>query len=138
MLEGQLCVWYSINAPDRVTLHEIKGDIEDIERSNGRTCVIVDEGVNMVPQTREYVRVHSSHSRVMAKVFFSLVQSTRSSQVEYELDEGLISFGSCLERGQYAKAGTDPLHTEYDMLFLFKAQGSGPLGGQIPSWSQLC
>lgn len=68
---GQLCVWYSINAPDRVTLHEIKGDIEDIERSNGRICVIVDEGVNMV---------------------------------EYELDEGLISFGSCLERGQYAKA----------------------------------
>eukprot|EP00927_Polykrikos_kofoidii_P024133 TRINITY_DN22013_c0_g1_i2.p1 TRINITY_DN22013_c0_g1~~TRINITY_DN22013_c0_g1_i2.p1 ORF type:complete len:1608 (-),score=419.80 TRINITY_DN22013_c0_g1_i2:44-4867(-) len=68
---GQLCVWYSINAPDRVTLHEIKGNIEDIERTNGRTCVIVDEGVNMV---------------------------------EYELDEGLISFGSCLERGQYAKA----------------------------------
>jgi len=68
---GQLCVWYSINAPDRVTLHEIKGDIEDIERSNGRTCVIVDEGVNMV---------------------------------EYELDEALISFGSCLERAQYAKA----------------------------------
>lgn len=68
---GQLCVWYSINAPDRVTLHEIKGDIEDIERSNGRTCVIVDEGVNMV---------------------------------EYELDEGLISFGSCLERQHYAKA----------------------------------
>jgi intraflagellar transport protein 172 len=68
---SQLCVWYSINAPDRVTLHEIKGDIEDIERSNGRTCVIVDEGVNMV---------------------------------EYELDEGLISFGSCLERHQYAKA----------------------------------
>lgn len=68
---GQLCVWYSINAPDRVTLHEIKGDIEDIERSNGRTCVIVDEGVNMV---------------------------------EYELDEGLISFGSCLEHRHYAKA----------------------------------
>jgi intraflagellar transport protein 172 len=68
---GQLCVWYSINAPDRQTLHEIKGDIEDIERSGGRTCVIVDEGVNMV---------------------------------EYELDEGLISFGSCLERQQYAKA----------------------------------
>jgi len=68
---GQLCVWYSINAPDRKTLHEIKGDIEDIERSNGRTCVIVDEGVNMV---------------------------------EYELDEALISFGSCLERMHYAKA----------------------------------
>eukprot|EP00929_Paragymnodinium_shiwhaense_P046200 TRINITY_DN2351_c0_g3_i1.p1 TRINITY_DN2351_c0_g3~~TRINITY_DN2351_c0_g3_i1.p1 ORF type:complete len:1765 (+),score=574.01 TRINITY_DN2351_c0_g3_i1:160-5454(+) len=68
---AQLCVWYSIEAPDRVTLHEIKGDIEDIERAAGRTCVIVDEGVNMV---------------------------------EYELDEGLISFGTCLERGAYAKA----------------------------------
>merc|ERR1719428_981705 len=67
----QLCVLYSISAPDRVTLHEIKGDIEEIERSNGRTCVIVDEGVSMV---------------------------------EYELDEALISFGSCLERGQHAKA----------------------------------
>eukprot|EP00746_Dinoflagellata_sp_MGD_P167287 gnl/MRDRNA2_/MRDRNA2_97790_c0_seq1.p1 gnl/MRDRNA2_/MRDRNA2_97790_c0~~gnl/MRDRNA2_/MRDRNA2_97790_c0_seq1.p1 ORF type:complete len:1756 (-),score=421.22 gnl/MRDRNA2_/MRDRNA2_97790_c0_seq1:252-5519(-) len=68
---AQLCVWYSIGAPDRVTLHEIKGDIEEIERSNGRTCVIVDEGVSMV---------------------------------EYELDEALISFGSCLERKLYAKA----------------------------------
>jgi len=68
---SQLCVWYSINAPDRMNLHEIKGDIEDIERADGRTCVIVDEGVNMV---------------------------------EYELDEGLISFGSCLERKQHAKA----------------------------------
>lgn len=30
----------------------IKGDIEDIERSNGRTCVIVDEGVNMARNLR--------------------------------------------------------------------------------------
>ena len=36
-----------------------------------RTCVIVDEGVNMV---------------------------------EYELDEALIGFGSCLERKRYARA----------------------------------
>lgn len=27
---GQLCVWYSINAPDRVTLHEIKGDRKSV------------------------------------------------------------------------------------------------------------
>ena len=46
---NQLCVWYSIfNAPDRVTLHEIKGDIEEVERSEGRTFVTVDEGVNTV------------------------------------------------------------------------------------------
>ena len=40
---------YSIyNAPDRVTLHEIKGDVEEVERSSGRTFVTVDEGVNTV------------------------------------------------------------------------------------------
>ena len=69
---GQLCVWYSIaNAPDRVTLHEIKGSIEMVERSEGRTFVSVDEGVNTV---------------------------------EYELDEALISFGTCLEEENFAKA----------------------------------
>jgi intraflagellar transport protein 172 len=45
---SQLCVWYSVTAPDRVTIHEIKGDIEEIERSAGRTFVIVDEGANTV------------------------------------------------------------------------------------------
>lgn len=43
---GNLCVWYNINAPDQVTLHAIKGDVEDIERVDGRTEVIVDEGVS--------------------------------------------------------------------------------------------
>jgi len=67
----KLCVWYSIEAPDRVTVHEVKGDIEEIERSNGRTFVVVDEGINTV---------------------------------EYELDEALINFGSCLDRRQFAHA----------------------------------
>jgi intraflagellar transport protein 172 len=40
-----LCVWYNIHAPDQVTLHSIKGDVEDIERGDGRTEVIVDEGM---------------------------------------------------------------------------------------------
>ncbi|CEM08051.1 unnamed protein product [Vitrella brassicaformis CCMP3155] len=39
-----LCVWYSIEEPDRVTMTEIKGDIEDIERTKGRTVVLVDDG----------------------------------------------------------------------------------------------
>jgi len=43
-----LCVWYSINAPERVTIFPIKGEIEDIERANGRTEVVVDEGMNTV------------------------------------------------------------------------------------------
>jgi intraflagellar transport protein 172 len=42
---GNLCVWYNINSPDQVTLHAIKGEVEDIERSEGRTDVVVDEGI---------------------------------------------------------------------------------------------
>ena len=29
---GSLCVWYHIDAPERVTVVPIKGDVEDIER----------------------------------------------------------------------------------------------------------
>jgi intraflagellar transport protein 172 len=43
---GNLCVWYNIQAPDQVTLHAIKGDVEDIERVDGRTEVVVDEGIS--------------------------------------------------------------------------------------------
>jgi intraflagellar transport protein 172 len=43
---NNLCVWYNIHAPDQVTVHQIKGDIEEIERSFGRTEVIVDEGIS--------------------------------------------------------------------------------------------
>ena len=41
---GNLCVWYNINAPDKVSNFPIKGDIEEIEREAGRTAVLVDEG----------------------------------------------------------------------------------------------
>ncbi|KAF5830572.1 intraflagellar protein IFT172 [Dunaliella salina] len=43
-----LCVWYSINTPDRVSMFPIKGELMDIERNNNRTEVIVDEGINTV------------------------------------------------------------------------------------------
>ncbi|KAJ3253804.1 hypothetical protein HK103_005291 [Boothiomyces macroporosus] len=48
---GNLCIWYSIDSPERVTMFPIKGEIEDIERANGKTEVIVDEGVNTVSYT---------------------------------------------------------------------------------------
>eukprot|EP00597_Dinobryon_sp_UTEXLB2267_P013909 CAMPEP_0170126096 /NCGR_PEP_ID=MMETSP0020_2-20130122/19456_1 /TAXON_ID=98059 /ORGANISM="Dinobryon sp., Strain UTEXLB2267" /LENGTH=1612 /DNA_ID=CAMNT_0010358929 /DNA_START=619 /DNA_END=5457 /DNA_ORIENTATION=- len=40
-----LCIWYNIHAPDQITIHAIKGDIEEIERSEKGTDVIVDEGM---------------------------------------------------------------------------------------------
>jgi intraflagellar transport protein 172 len=48
---GNLCIWYSIDSPERVTMFPIKGEIEDIERANGKTEVVVDEGVNTVSYT---------------------------------------------------------------------------------------
>ena len=45
---GNLCVWYSIDKPERVTIFPIKGEVEDIERSNGGTEIIVDEGIQTV------------------------------------------------------------------------------------------
>jgi intraflagellar transport protein 172 len=41
---NNLCVWYSIEEPDKVTMHQIKGDIESIERRDGKTEVLVDDG----------------------------------------------------------------------------------------------
>nr|XP_015199735.1 PREDICTED: intraflagellar transport protein 172 homolog [Lepisosteus oculatus] len=48
---GNLCVWYNIDSPERVTMFPLKGDIIDLERSNGKTEVIVTEGVNTVSYT---------------------------------------------------------------------------------------
>ncbi|KDO34175.1 hypothetical protein SPRG_01418 [Saprolegnia parasitica CBS 223.65] len=43
---NNLYVWYNIRSPDKATIYQIKGDVEQIERANGRTEVIVDEGMN--------------------------------------------------------------------------------------------
>eukprot|EP00906_Rhabdomonas_costata_P036994 RCo051951 len=45
---NELCVWYSIENPDRVAVVPIKGQVEDIERTPGKTEVVVDEGVHTV------------------------------------------------------------------------------------------
>jgi len=39
-----LCVWYSIEEPDKVTMYQIKGDVEGIQRNEGKTEVLVDDG----------------------------------------------------------------------------------------------
>jgi intraflagellar transport protein 172 len=44
---NNLCVWYSIDEPDKVTMYEVKGDVESIQRTaEGKTEVIVDTGSN--------------------------------------------------------------------------------------------
>ncbi|XP_064911402.1 intraflagellar transport protein 172 homolog isoform X1 [Columba livia] len=48
---NNLCIWYNIDAPERVTMFPLKGDIVDLERNDGKTEVIVSEGVNTVSYT---------------------------------------------------------------------------------------
>ena len=45
---NNLCVWYSIEEADKVTMYQIKGDVETIERTEGKTEVLVDDGANTV------------------------------------------------------------------------------------------
>ncbi|KAM8953335.1 intraflagellar transport protein 172 homolog [Pelodytes ibericus] len=45
---SNLCVWYNIDSPERVSMFPLKGDIVDLERNEGKTEVIVTEGVNSV------------------------------------------------------------------------------------------
>lgn len=42
---SNLCIWYNVEAPERVTTFPIKGEVVDIERDGGHTEVLVDEGV---------------------------------------------------------------------------------------------
>jgi len=44
-------VWYNIDDPDKVSVYVIKGDIEEIERLDGKTDVVVNEGANTVTYT---------------------------------------------------------------------------------------
>ena len=100
---GNLCIWYNIDAPQRVTMFPIKvigplqfphflttlqlvravsdmrykpstfssqGDIVDLERNEGKTDVVVNEGV---------------------------------TTVSYTLDEGLIEFGTAIDDGDFAR-----------------------------------
>eukprot|EP01006_Ploeotia_vitrea_P031095 TRINITY_DN63406_c0_g1_i1.p1 TRINITY_DN63406_c0_g1~~TRINITY_DN63406_c0_g1_i1.p1 ORF type:complete len:1553 (+),score=958.06 TRINITY_DN63406_c0_g1_i1:271-4659(+) len=43
-----LSVWYSIDHPDQITQVPIRGDVEEIVRSKGKTEVVVSEGIQQV------------------------------------------------------------------------------------------
>ena len=45
---ANLCVWYSIDEPDKVTMYQIKGDVESIQRQDKKTEVLVDDGNNTI------------------------------------------------------------------------------------------
>ncbi|XP_078486595.1 intraflagellar transport protein 172 homolog [Ciona intestinalis] len=46
-----LCVWYNVDAPERVTMFPVKGEVLEVERTEGKTEVLVQEGVNTIGYT---------------------------------------------------------------------------------------
>lgn len=67
---NNLCIWYNIEAYEKVTTETIKGDIQEVKKEGSKTMVIINEGVNMV---------------------------------NYELDSGLIEFGTAMDDGDLAR-----------------------------------
>ena len=56
---SNLCVWYSINAPDQQTVVAIKGDVENIERSRVSAFVSLLRHVVCVKVALLYHKPHS-------------------------------------------------------------------------------
>ena len=82
---NNLCVWYNINAPDKVSTHKIKGEIEEIERANGRTEVIVDEGINQASYQLEEALIGfgtAVEDRDFAKAIHTLEEQELNPQTE--------------------------------------------------------
>ncbi|KAG7280373.1 hypothetical protein CRUP_022201, partial [Coryphaenoides rupestris] len=42
---ANLCVWYSIDSPESTTMFPLRGDVVDLVRADGRTDVMVSEGI---------------------------------------------------------------------------------------------
>ncbi len=67
---NNLCIWYNIEAYEKVTMVSIKGDIQEVKKENTKTSVVINEGVNIV---------------------------------NYELDSGLIEFGTAMDDGNLVR-----------------------------------
>lgn len=79
-----LCIWYNIDAPERVTTFPLKGEITDIERANGRTDIIVEDGVNQVAYTLdegliEFGTAMEDGDLLRAVAFLETLESTPES-----------------------------------------------------------
>lgn len=57
-----MAVWYNIDAPERVTMLAIKGDIIDIARDDGKTEVIVSEGQHQLSYELDEVIYYWTYS----------------------------------------------------------------------------
>eukprot|EP00051_Salpingoeca_urceolata_P019102 m.274557 g.274557 ORF g.274557 m.274557 type:complete len:1824 (+) comp19348_c0_seq8:278-5749(+) len=91
---NNLCIWYNIDAPDRVTTFAIKGEVEDVERANGRTEILVDEGVSTVSYALdegliEFGTAIDDGDYVRACMFLETLEQTPESDAMWKTLAGL-------------------------------------------------
>jgi intraflagellar transport protein 172 len=96
-----LYCWYSIESTSDVVITPIKGDIEEIERSDGKTEVIVDEGID-----------HASYRLDETLISFGAAADAKNFQkcvsVLESLGEGATNLTSMWEQlANLAKANND-------------------------------
>lgn len=75
-----LCVWYSIDHPEEFKITPIKGDIEEIQRTQGRTEVTVDEGINQAtyPLDEDLISFGSAVDNLDFKKAVSILESIKT------------------------------------------------------------
>ena len=95
-----MCVWYNIHTPDQVVTRKISGEIEAIERLNGKTEIIVDDGSNITTYdlSEGMIGFASAVENMDVKVAVGLLEkmekSTQSNEMWNQLQEICISHGT--------------------------------------------
>jgi hypothetical protein len=84
---SNLCVWYHIDAPDRVTVVPIKGDVEEIERVPGRTEVSADQRMHPVTYPTPNPNPNPSRSPNPRPTPHQVTVDEGMNTVTYELNE---------------------------------------------------
>jgi intraflagellar transport protein 172 len=89
---GDLCVWYNIEAPEKVTHIPIQGEVEEIERVDGRTQVHVDDGLNPTTYSLDEALIgfgSAVDDGYLAKAMAILEQQTNGGQDMREETEAM-------------------------------------------------
>ncbi|MPC28984.1 Intraflagellar transport protein 172 [Portunus trituberculatus] len=100
----QLCVWYNIDTPERVTTFHIKGEVTDVERVDGRTEVEKNTNQTPKPIHRNHYPLFPSPRHPITPSLLQVIVQDGVQELSYALDEGLIEFGTAIDDGDYLRA----------------------------------
>ncbi|KAL5460471.1 hypothetical protein EMCRGX_G033922 [Ephydatia muelleri] len=84
-----LCVWYNIDMPERVTMFPIKGEVVDLQRRDGHTDVLVKSGVDTISYTLdegliEFGTAMDDGDFIRALKFLETLEMTRETEAMWK------------------------------------------------------